>query len=152
MQGPTLTMRIHQYSLMRDVAASQLRPRLPESLWKTAPLVVMNNFAGEEHLKLATVLFQNLFPAINVQTAKLSTCQVRAIVALLHPCGLSVSTPVESFTNWNSTGLDGKPVYWDKDNGGAHFELLSSMIPKYVDSAMRRSLNNGVTPDASTQT
>ncbi len=32
--------------------------------------------AGRPELKLATALFQNLFPAINVQTAKLSTCQV----------------------------------------------------------------------------
>ena len=76
-QGPTLTMRIHSYSLMRDVAAAQQKPRLPESLWKTSPLVVMNNFSGQEHLKLATVLFQNLFPAINVQAVKLAACQVR---------------------------------------------------------------------------
>lgn len=76
LQGPTLTMRIHTYSLMRDVIASQLRPRQPDSLWKTSPLVVMNNFSGQEHLKLASVLFQNLFPAINVQTAQLASCQV----------------------------------------------------------------------------
>ena len=68
-------MKIHQYSLMREVVASQLRPRQPESLWKTSPLVVMNNFAGQEQLKLAMVLFQNLFPSINVQTTKLSICQ-----------------------------------------------------------------------------
>lgn len=41
-----------------------------------APLVVMNNFGGEEHLKLATVLFQNLFPAINVHTTSLKICKV----------------------------------------------------------------------------
>ena len=75
-QGPTLTMRIHSYSLMRDVAAAQQKPRLPDSLWKTSPLVVMNNFSEQEHLKLATVLFQNLFPAINVRAVKLSACQV----------------------------------------------------------------------------
>lgn len=77
MQGPTLTMRIHGYSLMRDVIATLQRPRQPASMWKSSPLVVMNNFAsGENELKLATVLFQNLFPAINVQKAKLSSCQV----------------------------------------------------------------------------
>ncbi|KAK9807808.1 hypothetical protein WJX72_010030 [[Myrmecia] bisecta] len=76
-RGPTLTMKIHEYSLMRDVVASQQRPRMPESMWKVAPLVVMNNFAsgGEEHLKMATVLFQNLFPPINVRTVKLGACQ-----------------------------------------------------------------------------
>ena len=76
-QGPTLTMRIHEYALMKDVTATLLRPRQPDSMWKAPPLVVMNNFAGRPELKLATALFQNLFPAINVQTAKLSTCQAR---------------------------------------------------------------------------
>ena len=77
MQGPTLTMKIHEYSLIREVVASQQRPRQPDSLWKTSPLVVMNNFSGQEQLKLATVLFQNLFPPINVQSARLSACQVK---------------------------------------------------------------------------
>ena len=75
-QGPTLTMRIHEYALMKDVTAMLARPRQPDSMWRAPPLVVMNNFASRPELKLATVLFQNLFPAINVQTAKLSTCQV----------------------------------------------------------------------------
>lgn len=70
-------MRIHGYSLMRDVAARLQRPRQPPSMWKSPPLVVMNNFGGQEgELKLATALFQNLFPPINVQTAKLASCQV----------------------------------------------------------------------------
>ena len=78
-QGPTLTMRVHEYSLMRDVLATLARPRHPASMWKAPPLVVMNNFGGHEELQLATVLFQNLFPPINVQTAKLSSCQVGAL-------------------------------------------------------------------------
>lgn len=44
-----------------------------------APLVVMNNFGGEEHLKLATTLFQNLFPAINVHSTSLKQCKVSII-------------------------------------------------------------------------
>ena len=43
-QGPTLTMRVHEYALMRDVAAAQPRPRAPSSLWAAPPLLVMNNF------------------------------------------------------------------------------------------------------------
>lgn len=74
-RGPTLTMKIHQYSLMKDVTASQNRPRTPDTLWQDAPLVVLNSFGGEEHLKLATALFQNLFPAINVQTTSLKQCK-----------------------------------------------------------------------------
>jgi len=41
-----------------------------------APLVVMNNFGAEEHLKLTTALFQNLFPAINVHSVSLKQCKV----------------------------------------------------------------------------
>jgi hypothetical protein len=83
-QGPTLTMRIHEYSLMRDVLAATARPRQPASMWASPPLVVMNAFdAGREELRLATALFQGLFPAINVQSVRLSSCQARAPCA---PC------------------------------------------------------------------
>jgi len=39
-QGPTLTFKIHEYSLAADVAQSQLRPRCPQDLFKNAPLVI----------------------------------------------------------------------------------------------------------------
>lgn len=38
-QGPTLTFKIHEYSLAVDVAHSQARPRCPPELFKTSPLV-----------------------------------------------------------------------------------------------------------------
>jgi hypothetical protein len=38
-QGPTLTFKIHEYSLAVDVAQSQLHPRCPQDLFKNAPLV-----------------------------------------------------------------------------------------------------------------
>lgn len=44
-------------------------------MWQQPPLVVLNNFSGAEHLRLAATTFQNLFPAINVATTRLSTCQ-----------------------------------------------------------------------------
>lgn len=96
-QGPTLTMKIHEYALIRDVAAAQPRPRQPDSLWAAPPLVVLNSFGGQEELKLATVLFQNLFPAINVQTTRLSQCQVR-----LHACSFSYFSVCSESTNATS--------------------------------------------------
>ena len=69
-------MRIHSYSLMRDVVAAQQRPQIPSTLWHTAPLLVMNNFKGSKPLSLASALLQHLFPSINVNTVKLSSCQV----------------------------------------------------------------------------
>ncbi len=35
--------------------SSLARPRVPQNAFQTAPLVVMNNFGGEVHMKLATV-------------------------------------------------------------------------------------------------
>ncbi|KAG6629652.1 peter Pan-like protein [Carya illinoinensis] len=75
-QGPTLTFKIHEYSLAVDVAQSQLRPRCPQDLFKNAPLIVLSGFGtGDQHLKLTTIMFQNIFPAIDINTVKLSSCQ-----------------------------------------------------------------------------
>lgn len=75
-QGPTLTFKIHKYSLAVDVAQSQLRPRCPQDLFKNSPLIVLSGFGtGDQHLKLTTIMFQNIFPAIDINTVKLSTCQ-----------------------------------------------------------------------------
>lgn len=60
---------------MRDVLSSQARPRCPPTAFRAAPLVVLNNFGQEEHLKLATAMFQNMFPSINVQTVRLGNIQ-----------------------------------------------------------------------------
>ncbi|KAL1923808.1 uncharacterized protein VTP21DRAFT_8788 [Calcarisporiella thermophila] len=80
-RGPTLTFRVTKYSLTKDVIASQRNPKSPGSEFKTSPLLVLNNFGGEEKaLKLMTTMFQNLFPAINVQTMQLA--DARRIVLL----------------------------------------------------------------------
>ena len=42
-QGPTLTFKIHEYSLAIDVARSQLRPRCPKDLFANSPLVLLSN-------------------------------------------------------------------------------------------------------------
>ncbi|KAI7756453.1 hypothetical protein M8C21_002342 [Ambrosia artemisiifolia] len=75
-QGPTLTFKIQEYSLAVDIANSQLRPRVPKDLFKNSPLIVLSGFGtGEQHLKLTTIMFQNIFPAIDINTVKLSSCQ-----------------------------------------------------------------------------
>jgi ribosome biogenesis protein SSF1/2 len=45
-RGPTVTFRVRSYSLCRDVAASQARPRAPENAFKTPPLLVLQGFAA----------------------------------------------------------------------------------------------------------
>lgn len=75
-QGPTLTFKIQEYSLATDVAQSQLRPRCPQDLFKNSPLIVLSGFGtGDQHLKLTTIMFQNIFPAIDINTVKLASCQ-----------------------------------------------------------------------------
>ncbi|KAI5082246.1 hypothetical protein GOP47_0001989 [Adiantum capillus-veneris] len=75
-RGPTLTFKIHSYALDSDIARTQLRPRAPAGLFKNSPLIVLAGFGNEgEHLKVTTTMFQNIFPAINVNTVNLATCQ-----------------------------------------------------------------------------
>ncbi|KIW08224.1 uncharacterized protein PV09_01152 [Verruconis gallopava] len=85
-RGPTLHFRVENYSLCKDVARSQRRPKNSKDLYLTAPLLVMNNFStssqnqpadGPEvpkHLEsLVTTIFQSIFPPLNPQTTPLSS-------------------------------------------------------------------------------
>jgi ribosome biogenesis protein SSF1/2 len=74
-RGPTATWRVTSYAHASDIAAAQARPRAPESAFRTPPLVVLNNFGTEPHMKLAAIMFQNMFPPVNVNTVKLSATQ-----------------------------------------------------------------------------
>ncbi|XP_078160213.1 PETER PAN-like protein [Carex rostrata] len=75
-QGPTLTFQINEYALAADIAKSQPRYRCTPELFKNSPLIVLSGFGGgSQHLKLTTIMFQNIFPAIDINTVKLSSCQ-----------------------------------------------------------------------------
>ena len=68
-QGPTLTFKLLEYSLARDVVSAQKRQHTYDKQFLTHPLIVLNNFAGDGmHLKLMISMFQNMFPSINVTT------------------------------------------------------------------------------------
>ncbi|XP_011881559.1 PREDICTED: protein Peter pan [Vollenhovia emeryi] len=73
-RGPTLTFKIHSFSLARDVVSMLKKQLVYEEAFKTSPLLVLNNFSGEGmHLKLIASTFQNMFPTINLTTVNLST-------------------------------------------------------------------------------
>jgi len=75
-RGPTLTFRVQNYSLMKDVVALQKRPHSPGAEFEHSPLIVLNNFSGpEDEKQIMTAMFQNMFPAIEVQRIKLSDCR-----------------------------------------------------------------------------
>eukprot|EP00002_Diphylleia_rotans_P019192 TRINITY_DN3713_c0_g1_i1.p1 TRINITY_DN3713_c0_g1~~TRINITY_DN3713_c0_g1_i1.p1 ORF type:complete len:459 (-),score=127.16 TRINITY_DN3713_c0_g1_i1:118-1494(-) len=74
--GPTLTFRINKFSLARDVLSVTKNPISTVLHHKHSPLVVLNNFHEKEnHIRLMAVMFQNMFPSINIQTIKLGDCK-----------------------------------------------------------------------------
>ncbi|CAH2085846.1 unnamed protein product [Euphydryas editha] len=71
-RGPTLTFRIHNYTLARDVISALRKQYVIERAFQNAPLIVLNSFSGEGmHMKLMATMFQNMFPTINITTVKL---------------------------------------------------------------------------------
>ncbi|XP_012055186.1 PREDICTED: protein Peter pan [Atta cephalotes] len=73
-RGPTLTFKIHSFSLTRDVISMLKKQLVYEEAFKSSPLLILNNFSGEGmQLKLIASTFQNMFPTINLTTINLST-------------------------------------------------------------------------------
>lgn len=71
-RGPTLTFKLHNYSLSRDVISSLKKQYVMMKAFQNAPLIVLNSFSGEGmHMKLMATMFQNMFPTINITTVKL---------------------------------------------------------------------------------
>ena len=76
--GPTLTFRLKQFSLIKQVRSVQRRPFDSPAAYNHAPIVVTNNFGdatAAPHVKLMRITFQNMFPAVNVATVKLADCR-----------------------------------------------------------------------------
>ena len=73
-RGPTLTFKIKNYSLSSDLAASMRRPFTPgNAIWQAAPMLILSNFDKTvQHEALSATMLQNLFPTLNVATARLA--------------------------------------------------------------------------------
>jgi len=72
-RGPTLTFRVNEYSLMKDITAILKRPKTIGPQFKYPPLVVLNQFDTDAaEMKLMTTTFQNMFPPIKVHKVKLA--------------------------------------------------------------------------------
>lgn len=79
-RGPTLTYKLINYTLRKDVVAAQKKPVSSPDLYLRPPLVIMKSFnekvqGDEEHQfnqnELQTVMWQGLFPSIDVRHLKL---------------------------------------------------------------------------------
>lgn len=80
-RGPTLTFKIHNFSLAKDVVSSLKKQVVTDEAFKTSPLLVLNSFSGEGmHMKMMASMFQNMFPTINLTAIDLNT--VRRCVLL----------------------------------------------------------------------
>jgi ribosome biogenesis protein SSF1/2 len=90
-EGPTLSFRVHQFSLTRHIQGLQKRPvSFTGSLTTQPPITVTNNFGDHTaapHVKLLRITFQNLFPQINVSTVKLKDCRRVVLFNLLETEG-----------------------------------------------------------------
>ena len=96
-EGPTLHFRVQQFSISKHIKALQKRPvSFTSGLQANSPVVVTNGFGDTStaknapattapHIKLMRITFQNLFPAINVATVKLSECRRVVLFNLLPP-------------------------------------------------------------------
>ena len=74
-RGPTVTFRIKNYSLMKDIYKMQVRPKSYGSEYEHSPLVVLNNFPKTKEYQLVSKLLQNMFPAIKVNEIKINECR-----------------------------------------------------------------------------
>lgn len=80
-RGPTLTFRVGDYVLARDVLSALKRQVTYAKQFQHSPLLILNNFKGEGiHLKLMASMFQNIFPSLNINKVKLNS--VRRCVLL----------------------------------------------------------------------
>ncbi|XP_074386246.1 suppressor of SWI4 1 homolog [Zonotrichia albicollis] len=73
--GPTLTFKVLQYSLVRDVVSALKRHRMHEQQFLHPPLLVLGNFGAQAgmELRLMAGMFQGMFPAINVHKVNLNS-------------------------------------------------------------------------------
>ncbi|KAG8238449.1 hypothetical protein J437_LFUL002906 [Ladona fulva] len=73
-RGPTLTFRVHNYSLARDVISTVRKQYVFQKMFADSPLVVLNGFSGEgQQLKLMVTTFQHMFPSINLSKVNLNS-------------------------------------------------------------------------------
>lgn len=75
-RGPTLSFRVLNYTLMRSVVKAQKNPQSGGTAYDSSPLVVLNNFSGDDdHKKIMAAVFQNMFPGLDITTLRLTNCR-----------------------------------------------------------------------------
>lgn len=95
-RGPTLTFKIHNFALARDVISSLKKQRVVDAAFKHSPLIVLNSFSGEGlHFKMMATMLQNMFPTINLPKVDLNTIR-RCVLLNYNP-----TTKLIDFRHYN---------------------------------------------------
>lgn len=120
-RGPTLTYKIRDYSLVKDVVANMRKPEINSLMFMNSPLVVLNGFtkgepSDEMQLKLSTSMWRNMFPSINVNKVNLNN--IRRAVMLNY-------NPETKFIDFRHYAIKVKPVGLSKPVR----KLLSKKLP-----------------------
>jgi ribosome biogenesis protein SSF1/2 len=81
-RGPTITFRLNEYSLARDVVRfvqeTKKNSKIFSTTLQTAPLLIMNGFSSRpdnDPMKIVSLMIQSMFPPLKVQSMNLSTCK-----------------------------------------------------------------------------
>ncbi|KAM0748150.1 Brix-domain-containing protein [Meredithblackwellia eburnea MCA 4105] len=131
-RGPTLTFKVLRYSLSSDILRSARRPRSIGREFAEAPLLILSGFGGEsKELSLMRTVFQNLFPAIHVQTMPLSSA--RRVVLLSY-------NPTTKTIEWRHYIISVRPVGVSKPirkiiGGSTSAAVASSLKRRRIGSA-----------------
>jgi ribosome biogenesis protein SSF1/2 len=115
-EGPTLTFKILNYSLMEDIQKKQTKPRSASKPYEFSPVLILNAFrASDDHstndaqftLKMLSTFISGMFPSIDLQKPSLlsfqryrrtimfqrnkndDTISIRHYCILLRPAGLT---------------------------------------------------------------
>ena len=81
-RGPTLSFRINNYTLARDIVKfvqeTKKNSKIFSTTLQTAPLLIMNGFSQRpegDPMKIVSLMIQSMFPPLKVQSMNLSTCK-----------------------------------------------------------------------------
>lgn len=108
--GPTLSFKVHQFSLSQHIRKIQRKPvSVGGVTFQHSPIVVTNNFGDRDdvgpHVKLMRITFQNMFPAVNVATVKLADCRR---VVLFNLINKKINQNKDNETNDNNNDEGGE--------------------------------------------
>lgn len=79
-RGPTLTFKVNEFTLARDVLSFQKHPDVESKLFNNHAVMVTNMPADNMENKLMNVTFKNMFPSINPNTVKLNNMRRTVLV------------------------------------------------------------------------